>query len=292
MEFKGCRIKNTVAVNELITISKQRFSEGYFFKGESHNFYEFVCVLDGSVGITAGKEILVLDAGQMIIHEPLEFHAIWERENSNPTCIVISFSSTAFPMIFSRVYNVSDPLLKDIDRIYEASKDIFEMQPFADPFGLLSEGKTEYDYGMLVCEIKENMQFAASKLRKELELFLMRVLEAPSDMGARNSDNSSENYVKILEILEAHIDDNLNMGELSRLCGMSVPLIEKIMYKYLRRGAMSYYNSIRMNKAHDLLSGGKSVKSVARAMGFSTQNYFSLSFKKYFGYPPSQVKGK
>ncbi len=281
--MKGCKIKNYISINELITMSMQSFSDGYFFKGESHNFYEVVCVLEGAVGITAGKKVFSLRSGQLTIHPPLEFHSIRELDGSKPQCIIFSFSASAVRKIKSHIYNVSDTLIKDVTEIYHSSKDVFEFEK--EHFS-----GSEFDFGHTVRGIKDGRGHAACVLAKRLELFLMAALDAPADMEITTRDTQEDNYAKILEIMEEHIDDKLDMTELSRLCGMSAPLIEKIIYKYLRCGAIAYYNTLRMNKAHYLLSQGSSVNNVARALGFSTQNYFSLSFKKHFGCPPSEIK--
>ncbi len=93
----GCKIKNSLSVNVLFTISHQHFSDGYFFKGERHNFYEIVCVLKGSVGVTAGKNIFILSEGEMTLHCPGEFHAIWEHKDQPSACIVLFLFRHCFP---------------------------------------------------------------------------------------------------------------------------------------------------------------------------------------------------
>ncbi len=289
--YVGCKINNTITVNELITMSKQQFSDGYFFKGESHNFYEVVCVLEGNVGITAGKNVFVLGAAQLAVHRPLEFHAIWEHGNSHPKCIIFSFSASLFPSIGPYIYNISDELIREIEDIYRQSNEIFLIAP-SDAPSAENTGKTEFDNGVAVTEIKSGMQNAACRFCKRLEIFLSEALDTHSDTEASQETPASENYARILEIMEERVDENITVSELARLCGMSVPLVEKTMYRYLRCGAMSYYNNLRMAKAHQLLLSGKSVKSVALTLNFSTQNYFSTSFKKHFGYSPSSLKSK
>ena len=49
---------------------------------------------------------------------------------------------------------------------------------------------------------------------------------------------------------------------------------------------MTYYNVLRMKKACEMLSEGKSVKETAFSLGFANQNYFSASFKKHYGLSP------
>ena len=47
---------------------------------------------------------------------------------------------------------------------------------------------------------------------------------------------------------------------------------------------------IRLEKAKDLLkTGNYNVTEVAYMVGFSSQSYFTKSFQKHFGFPPSNV---
>ncbi len=287
---KGHKIKDVVSLNEIITISKQRFSDGYFFKGESHNFYEAVIVTEGSVGITSERNIFSLSKGQMTFHPPLQFHSIKEQSNTNPECIIFTFSASAFPKLKSNIYNIPSDLIDLLQSIYEESKDIFDIEPPTEEIISNSEGTAAFDFGLIISGIKENKETAACKFAKKLELFLISALEFPSDIEIK--DSGSENYAKIIDIMESRIDDNLNMEELSKLCGISIPTIEKNIYKHLRCGAIAYYNNIRMNRAYYLLSLGNSVKDVALTLNFANQSYFSLSFKKFFGISPSTVSRK
>ncbi len=52
---------------------------------------------------------------------------------------------------------------------------------------------------------------------------------------------------------------------------------------------MEFIKSIRFNHAAELLRSGHSVAEVSDMCGFSTPNYFSTAFRKYFGYTPTTV---
>ncbi len=283
-------IEDILRIKKLITVFEQRFSGGYFFRGESHNFYELVCVLDGSVQVTAGKNIFTLSAGQMTLHAPLEFHAISEHRGSCPTVIIFSFIADAFPEISSNIYGLSEAMVAELRDIYGSAQDIFSVSPIV--------GFPEHDianasvvmHGGIIGGVRKGQGAAASRLAKRLELLLCHALEAPTDIHSEVKNTSKENYLKIIRVMEDNICGGLSADELAHMCEMSVPLMEKTVHKYLHCGAMSYYNVLRMNRAYQLLCGGESVKSVANTLGFSTQHYFSLAFKKHFGVPPSTLK--
>lgn len=291
--LKGWKAKDPISVNELITLSKQKFSGGYFFKGESHPFYEAVCVLSGRVGITAGKRVFVLSAGQMTIHRPGEFHAIWEEGGSNPESIIFSFSAAPFPKLKGRVYVLSSALKKEIKGIYDEANRVFDIIPFtSEALGRLPErsGSTSLSDGILISGVKEGMDTSACRFVKRLEIFLSNALEALSEETAEYGGVGSENYARILSVMEENIYNNLTVTELAALCKMSVPTLEKTVFRYLHSGAMAYYNVLRMEKAFSMLSSGESVKETALTLGYANQNYFSACFKKRYGIPPSEIK--
>ena len=64
-------------IKGVYTAFEQWIQNGYFFVGERHNFWELVLILSGKVGVTAGEDVRVMEAGQGILHSPMEFHRVW-----------------------------------------------------------------------------------------------------------------------------------------------------------------------------------------------------------------------
>lgn len=271
--FKECPVDGLIEIASLFTFFQCRFGTDYAFKGESHNFYEAVCVLDGKVGITADKNVYILSAGQMIVHPPMEFHAIWSDCGSEPEIIIFSFRA---------------------DRISAPARGVFALSPerTEELKEALRLAKRAFTFGGDRSECVENVKdaAAAAAVCKKLELFLLSALYAGADPDPKYRGRSAENYYHILSVMESHLCEGLGVSELASLCRMSVPALEKTVFRYLRCGAISYYNNLRMQKAAELLKGGMSVKETALTLGFSNQNYFSSGFKKWAGVSPSQVK--
>ena len=68
--FQGCAVNKYVNITSVFTIYEKIFEDTYYFDGESHDFWEFVCVLDGSLGVTAGEDVCILERGQSVLHRP------------------------------------------------------------------------------------------------------------------------------------------------------------------------------------------------------------------------------
>ena len=91
--FQGCAVNKYVNITSVFTIYEKIFEDTYYFDGESHDFWEFVCVLDGSLGVTAGEDVCILERGQSVLHRPMEFHRLWSEKKTEPHICVISFAA-------------------------------------------------------------------------------------------------------------------------------------------------------------------------------------------------------
>lgn len=272
MNFAGygeCPVNETVRLTSLFTFFRKTFMRGYAFQGESHDFFEVVCVLDGKAGITAGKNVYTLSAGQMILHPPAEFHAIWSDYGSSPEILIFSFRAERFPEIQDRIYTLTPEQIEEIKAVYSAAERAFVLEDI-NVKGMRSHSEAE-------------------KIVRRLEIFLLSVLEAGNGRAEQAYSRSGENYYHIVSVMERNLEEVMTADDLAKQCGMSMSALEKTVKKYTGRGAISYYNELKMGKATELLKDGKSVKEVALSLGFFDQNYFSLRYKKWAGISPSAV---
>lgn len=269
--YRACPVGSALTIEALYTFSCRRFPDGYTFKGETHDFAEAVCVTDGKAGITAGKNVCVLSAGQMILHPPGEFHAIWSDGGAEPETVIFSFRA-ALPELPVRVFSLSPEKIGELRSIYRAAETAF----------ILKENNVE--------RIREGKETEASAVVKRLEIFLLSVFSGGSAAASRCGSRSAENYTRILSAMENNMGEPLDAETLARLCNMSVPALEKTVRRYSGCGAMAHYNALRMQRAAEMLSAGASVKETALSLGFSNQNYFSACFKKWSGKAPSSVR--
>ena len=76
-QFTDCVIARCPDVLAFHRSLDRYFDKDHDYSGERHPFYELVFVSSGTVGITAGEEVYTLSAGQMLLHDPDEFHRIW-----------------------------------------------------------------------------------------------------------------------------------------------------------------------------------------------------------------------
>lgn len=237
------------------------FGEKYEFAGEKHPFWELVCVLGGSVGITAGEKVYILDAGQCLLHPPNEFHRIRSERGTEPHVLNLSFHSDSVPEYQGRIF-VPDTALRE--ELLEISMEV-------------RTGLHESDMALL------------SEERLRFEYWLLRALRSAREGGATESSGALR-YGEIISVLHAHIGEDLCAEEIARLCNMSLSNLKKVFTRYAGMGVSRYFTEMKMQKAAELLRTGRRVGEVAAALGYGDQNYFSTVFRRIMGMPPGRYR--
>lgn len=93
MTYIETKLKREIVIDSIITIHYFEYMRDFVFRGESHAFWEFMYVDKGSVIVQGGEHQFTLHAGDIIFHEPNEFHAIRSVGNSSPNLVAVSFVS-------------------------------------------------------------------------------------------------------------------------------------------------------------------------------------------------------
>lgn len=237
------------------------FGEEYEFAGEKHPFWELVYVLGGSVGITAGEKIYILDAGQCLLHPPNEFHRIRSERGTEPHVLNLSFHSDSMPEYQGRIFMPDTELREEL---LEISMEVRTGLHNSDAERLTEE-------------------------RVRFEYWLLRALRSVGEGGATESSGALR-YGEIINVMRAHLGEALSAEEIAKLCSMSLSNLKKVFTRYAGMGVARYFTEMKMQRAAELLRTGKRVGEVASELGYSDQNYFSTVFRRIMGTPPGTYR--
>jgi len=240
----------------------QSFEKHYDFGGERHPFYELVYVAEGTVGVTAGEEVYSLCSGQVLLHHPDEFHRIWSEFESAPRVRNLSFYAAAIPVYGSRVLQPSEEECAELTEICDA----------------VTKGLAANDRALL------------NEQRLRLELWLLRMTKSKGEPIIHPTLPSALRYAEIVNLLHAHLKEQLSAQEIATLCNISLSALKKIFTRYAGMGVSRYFTEMKMRHAAEQLQAGMRVGEVAASLGYFDQNYFSTVFRRVMGAPPGTFR--
>lgn len=87
-----------------------------------------------------------------------------------------------------------------------------------------------------------------------------------------------------------HIDKQPAVSEIAKACNISISSLKRIFTQYAGISVHKYFLKLKFKTASELLHSGMNVNEVAEKLGFSSQSYFSVSYKREIGINPSQLK--
>lgn len=112
-------------------------------------------------------------------------------------------------------------------------------------------------------------------------------MSIPARIGARHPK-----LVKIIETMEANLEDPWTPGELAKQVKLSTRQLERLFKRYLDRTPKRFYLDLRLRKARLLLlQTNQSVINIALACGFSSPSHFSKCYRSLFGRTPYRERG-
>ena len=129
--------------------------------------------------------------------------------------------------------------------------------------------------------------------RKKLrEKFSREITLEPKDIAVTSTDEKF--LIRVLEIVEKNVgNEKFSAEDFAESVGMSKTHLNRKLNALTDASANEFIRTIRLKKAARLLSGRSgNISEIAYEVGFSNPSYFAESFKKLFGYSPSEYLQK
>lgn len=258
------KISKMLSVETLYSAFERDCESDFLFTGERHNFWEFLYITDGCMGVAVEDRIYELGGGQMIFYKPMEFHSIWSAGGTTPHFIIMSFSlaGAGFEKLSGGVFDVG----KTEDALIRSALSLADL-----------------------CRVFDDA-IKNQRIANTLEELMLCLLEKQVPATTQKKTIGTENYKLILNVMKEHVDKNLSSAQIAALCGLSLSNLKKIFKKYAGMGVMQYYNNLRILKAMDLIRDGKTMAEISDMLNFSSQHYFTEAFKRQCGMTPTKHK--
>lgn len=291
MGYRGIEPNNIISIERIYSIHYFEYMSDFSFEGEAHDFWEFIYVDKGEVGVTAGKTSTVLKKGEILFHQPNEFHNVKAVGGIAPNLIVASFSckSPAMEFFKRKALNIDENihyLLADI--IIEARK-LFDCRlddPYLQNMPLKSDAPAGSE--QLIRLFLENMLIhLIRKYQSPLVLGKSALKTEPFKVAKNKGD--IEIFNRVNAYLENHINEHISIEQICRdnLVGRSQ--LQKIFKEQCDLGIIEYFSTLKINASKELIrTRHMNFTQIAEQLGYTSIHYFSRQFKRITGMTPSE----
>ncbi len=288
MSYKSVPLQDVLTIQEIYSIHYFEYMCDFSFPGESHDFWEFLCVDKGEVNVYAGEKFHNLKKGDIIFHKPNEFHDVNSNGLIAPNLVVMSFACTSPAISFfnGKVLQVNEAERLLLAQIIQEARHAFA-------------GRMDDPYQEELVR-NENPQFAGEQLiRLYLEQLLIqlirrnmvRTLPAVSTTHVKSMKQKADGalFAQIEEYMESHICETLTIEQLCRSNSIGRSQLQKLFRSRSGYGTIEYFSRMKIDLAKQMIREDQyNFTQIADAIGFSSVHYFSRQFKKITGMTPSE----
>lgn len=297
MTYIRTKLKKEIEIDSIITLHYFEYMKDFVFKGEAHNFWEFLYVDHGTVSVCADDTWMTLNTGDIIFHRPNEFHAIKSIGKNSPNLVAISFisDSPAMEFFIQKHFTLTGEERSLISHIISEGR-----KTFSTPIHIPSVEQVI---------LKEETPFASAQLIiLYLELFLItavrnhtdeahEIKKTPFSMDSPGTRSvKQERLENILQYMEFHICEQLKISDICNTFSISRSSLQALFHDKLKCGVIDHFNAMKIQRAKDIIrDGNMNFTEIAYFLSYSSLPYFSKQFRAATGMSPSEyassVKG-
>lgn len=280
MAWQSFEVKEQVKIEKLYSFFKRHYDKGHNFAGEMHDFWEVVYVIDGEVVISADENVHNFKSGDIIFHKPLELHKFNVVGESGATLLIFSFSMTGD--ICKKMERKAYHLDKYGRSIMKSFIEFFEREE--DKLSEIKSKKLFYDILPYFADDSIFLQTVSTYISR-----IVLSLVGGTNTLSKTKTHETELFKQALVIMNERVAEQLSVDELAQALNMSASSLKRLFDKYAGMSVHKYFLTLKIKTATLMLKGGMTVNEVSDALGFSSQGYFSATYKRETGNNPSQI---
>lgn len=285
MDYKSVTLHQDFQIDKVFSVHYFEYMSDFYFEGESHDFWEFLCVDRGEVEVMADNHKVTLKKGEIIFHKPNEFHNLKANGIIAPNLVVVSFECWSPRMGFfeDKILTIGDTERSLLATVVSEAHNAFSSR-LDDPY--LTE-----------LQVRKNQPPGSEQLIKiHLEHLLIQLYRKHTgNLSTKTMSKSiklktdNELYNRVVDYLETNISNHLTIQKIcmDNLIGRSQ--LQKLFREKNNCGIIDYFSQMRIKKAKQLIRDNHmNFTQIADILGYTSIHYFSRQFKKISGMSPSE----
>ncbi|MEG2546468.1 MAG: AraC family transcriptional regulator [Niameybacter sp.] len=244
------------------------FDSAHVFYGHRHDTWEINVVLDGQLEVTYDDTVFTLKANQAFIGEPNVFHRNHIAPGHTAELIVIHFTSHELPLLYlSQIFALSDENLI----LFKLALSDFEQ--FRVKHQLTSH----------------TIDLAPASFKKLLEVFIGRIVKESVAIPYSNTKETLI-YNQAVAYMKENLHRSCPVLEIATACCVCSTTLKNIFRTYTGQGVNTFFMNMKLEESKRYLQQNNTLSTISERLGFTSQAYFSRSFKKAYGCSPLHYK--
>lgn len=280
MDYMKTELKKSLVIDGIYTVHYFEYTKDFAYSGELHDFWEIVYADKKSVVITAGAQELTLEAGQMYIHKPNEFHKIRCDGTRAANSVILSFDCFCPELmsIAGIVINCSTEEKKLMGLIISEAANAFST-PLGTPYTRMLEKSQSGDFG---CE---------QMIQLYMEQLLILLIRGNKRSIPQKNDANSTLLPRICEYLENNVEKRLSFSDIVKAFSVSGSVIKRLFKDNMNCGIMEHFSRLKVDAAKQMIRENElNFTEISEKLGFNTPQYFTTVFRRISGMSPSEYE--
>lgn len=272
-----------VNIKRLYSAFEEYFPKNFEAHGEMHNFWECVYVKSGKICVLADDATCLLKTGDIIFHQPMEYHKFLSVSPKGAELFIFSFSFEG---------SMENQMKKKFFTLNAEQKNIIE--EMLDFCKNRQKGITvPKDFpGHLAFLYPFNESFVTADI---LATYIKRLILLLSENGICEKVFKTADIIlfnKAVDYMNDNISSQITVSQLAKRCNVSDSVIKRAFAKNSGIGVHKYFLTLKIKRAAEMLKNNTSISDVAEKLGFSSKENFSATFKRETGKSPSAFKNQ
>lgn len=250
-----------------------------------HYYSEILFIKQGSIRITCNEKSHVLKEGDLCYFYPLQLHEVSSTNDDTVEYIIVKFdfhTLTLPPAHQAKLYDYFIHRTAADDFCIHISKNDLSAEPM-----------TTYMNRILTTHQTKD-EFYSLQMQADLYSILIEIAKkSKKEVGSatRRRNDTDFTFHHILEYIDTHSGEALEIQELAAMCHMSYSHFAKLFREHYGRSCKEYITYIRLVKAQDLLlHTDYDINYIALETGFFDCSHFIRTYKKWKGITPKQER--
>ena len=287
MAYKSVVLEDSITINRIISVHYFQYMSDFSFPGESHDFWELICVDRGEIDAVAGDRRLTLKKGNILFHKPNEFHNVLTNGKVSPSLVVIGFEchSPAIKSFEDQLMSVQDTEKKLLAQIIVEARNTFD-------------GRLDDPYQEELIFNSEPLTFGSAQLishyLEQLIIHLYRryfsySLPVRSSRFLAEASSGNDTYNRIGRYMEEHLGERMTIDRICRdnLVGRSQ--LQKLFRDIKGCGVIEFFSMMKIDTAKQMIRDNQlNFTQIADRLGYNSIHYFSRQFKQITSMTPSE----